>query len=81
MKISDIILESILFESQGGVSKRWLESQKTPIFFLDKTGNRFHFENLVLLPLDSPVVPVEQLEQELEDVVGQLHLRPSHGFR
>lgn len=75
MKISDIILESILFESQGGVSKRWLESQKTPIFFLDKIGNRFHFENLVLLPLDAPVVPVEQLEQELEDVVGQLKFR------
>ena len=74
MKITDI-LESTLLESRGGVSKRWLESQKTPIFFLDSAGNRYTFENLVLLPNQEPVVPVEQLEQELEDTVGQLKFR------
>jgi hypothetical protein len=73
MRISDIILESTLFESQGGISKRYLESQKTPIFFLDRAGNRYQFENLALLPNQAPVVPVEELEQELEVTVGQLN--------
>lgn len=71
MKIKDI-LESRLDESQGGVSKRWLESQKTPIFFLDRSGNRYQFENLVLLPNQSPVLPVAELALELETVLGQL---------
>lgn len=74
MKITDI-LESILVESQGGVSKRWLESQKTPIFFLDRAGNRYQFDNLILLPNQVPVLPVAELELELETTIGQLKFR------
>jgi hypothetical protein len=74
MKIRDI-LESTLFESQGGVSKRYLESQKTPIYFLDSSGNRYTFENLVLLPAEAPAVPVDQLAQELELAVTQLKFK------
>lgn len=75
MKITDIILESTLVESQGGISKRWLESQKTPIFFTDKSGNRYQFENLVLLPNQTPNAPVELLAQELETALGQLKFK------
>lgn len=69
MKIFEVLS---LTESQGGIAKRWLESQKTPIFFLDKSGNRYTFENLVLLPNQSPNLPIPQLAQELEDTIGQL---------
>jgi hypothetical protein len=75
MKINDVISESVLAESQGGVSKRWLESQKTPIFFLDRAGNRYQFENLILLPNQAPVLPIAELELELETAVGQLKFR------
>jgi hypothetical protein len=74
MKIIDI-LESSLFESAGGISKRWLESQKKPMFFTDKAGNRYQFENLVILPLESPVLPMAELEQELANAVTQLKFR------
>jgi hypothetical protein len=74
MKIRDI-LESTLLESQGGIAKRWLESQKTPIFFVDSNGNRYQFDNLVLLPNQHPNLPIEQLALELETTLGQLKFR------
>lgn len=75
MKICDILESTVLVESQGGIAKRWLESRKNPIFFLDKSGNRYQFENLVLLPGQAPNAPVELLAQELETVLGQLKFR------
>ena len=76
MKISDIILESVLNESAGGISKRWLESQKKPMFFTDKNGNKYQFENLIILPHETPVLPIAELEQELLDAITQLKFRP-----
>lgn len=75
MKITDIILESTLNESAGGISKRWLESQKKPMFFTDTAGNRYQFENLIILPQEVPVAPVAELEQELLNVITQLKFR------
>jgi uncharacterized protein YpmS len=71
MKISDI-LESTITEAQGGMSKRWLESQTTPIVFADATGMTYTMDNLVLLPNQAPALPIGELVQELEDSAGQL---------
>lgn len=71
MKIFDI-LESTITEAQGGMSKRWLESQTTPIVFADSTGMTYTMDNLVLLPNQAPALPIAELVQELEDSAGQL---------
>ena len=44
------ILNNALTESAGGMSKRWLESQKSPVYFLDDQGNRYTIHNLLLFP-------------------------------
>lgn len=64
-----------LMEAAGGMSKRWLESQQSPIYFLDAQGNRYTIDNLVLFPLEQPFLPVNELGQELENTIGQMGLK------
>lgn len=61
-----------LVESAGGMAKRWLESQRSPIYFLDAQGNRYTIDNLLVLPDQVPAAPVEQLGTELETVIKPL---------
>jgi hypothetical protein len=68
------LLDSILTEAAGGMSKRWLESQQSPIYFLDAQGNRYTIDNLVLFPLEQPVLPVAELGVEVEDTITQMGL-------
>jgi hypothetical protein len=70
------LLDSILNESAGGMSKRWLESQQYPIYFLDAEGNRYTIDNLLLFPTQSPSAPIEELGDELEKSITQLGLGP-----
>lgn len=63
-----------LMEAAGGMSKRWLESQQSPIYFLDAQGNRYTIDNLVLFPLQQPVLPVDELGVEVEDTITQMGL-------
>jgi hypothetical protein len=68
------VLDNVLAEAAGGMSKRWLESQQSPIYFLDAQGNRYTIDNLVLFPLEQPVLPVAELGAELEDFISQMGL-------
>jgi hypothetical protein len=68
------LLDSVLNEAAGGMSKRWLESQQSPIYFLDARGNRYTIDNLVLFPLEQPVLPVAELGVEVEDTITQMGL-------
>jgi len=68
------LLDSVLTEAAGGMSKRWLESQQSPIYFLDAQGNRYTIDNLVLFPLEQPVLPVAELGAEVEDTITQMGL-------
>ena len=68
------LVENLLDEAAGGMSKRWLESQQSPIYFLDAQGNRYTIDNLVLLPTESPVLPVQELGAELETVIKPMGL-------
>ena len=68
------LLDTILVEAAGGMSKRWLESQQSPIYFLDAQGNRYTIDNLVLFPLEQPFLPVAELGAELEDFISQMGL-------
>ena len=61
-----------LVESAGGMAKRWLESQRSPIYFLDAQGNRYTIDNLLVLPDQVPAAPVEQLGTELETAIKPL---------
>ena len=63
-----------LMEAAGGMSKRWLESQQSPIYFLDAQSNRYTIDNLVLFPLNSPVLPIAELGAELEDSIQDMGL-------
>jgi hypothetical protein len=68
------LLDNLLTEAAGGMSKRWLESQQSPIYFLDAQGNRYTIDNLVLFPLEQPVLPVAELGVEVEDTITQMGL-------
>lgn len=68
------LLDNVLTEAAGGMSKRWLESQQSPIYFLDAQGNRYTIDNLLLFPLDQPFLPVTELGAELEDSISQMGL-------
>ena len=68
------VLDNVLAEAAGGMSKRWLESQQSPIYFLDAQGNRYTIDNLLLFPLEQPVLPVAELGEELEDSISQMGL-------
>ena len=68
------LLDSVLTEAAGGMSKRWLESQKSPIYFLDRQGNRYTIDNLVIFPNQVPALPVAELGMELEDAMKKLGL-------
>ena len=68
------LLDNVLTEAAGGMSKRWLESQQSPIYFLDAQGNRYTIDNLVLFPLEQPVLPVTELGIEVEDTIAQMGL-------
>ena len=68
------LLDNVLAEAAGGMSKRWLESQQSPIYFLDAQGNRYTIDNLVLFPLEQPFLPVAELGAELEDSISQMGL-------
>jgi len=68
------LLDTILVEAAGGMSKRWLESQQSPIYFLDAQGNRYTIDNLLLFPLEQPFLPVAELGAELEDSISQMGL-------
>ena len=68
------VLDNVLAEAAGGMSKRWLESQQSPIYFLDAQGNRYTIDNLVLFPLEQPFLPVAELGAELEDFISQMGL-------
>lgn len=63
-----------LMEAAGGMSKRWLESQQSPIYFLDSQGNRYTIDNLVLFPLQQPFLPVAELGAEVEDSIKAMGL-------
>jgi hypothetical protein len=71
MKISDVI-KLALSESQGGIAKRWLESQKTPIFFTDSNNNRYTIDNMIVFPLKVPVLPIEELGPEVEETITKM---------
>jgi hypothetical protein len=68
------LLDSVLTEAAGGMSKRWLESQQSPIYFLDAQGNRYTIDNLILFPLEQPALPVAELGVEVEDTITQMGL-------
>ena len=68
------LLDTVLTEAAGGMSKRWLESQQNPIYFLDQEGNRYTIDNLLLFPAESPSAPIEELGTELENSITQLGL-------
>jgi len=68
------VLDNVLAEAAGGMSKRWLESQQSPIYFLDAQGNRYTIDNLLLFPLEQPFLPVAELGAELEDSISQMGL-------
>jgi hypothetical protein len=68
------LLDNVLAEAAGGMSKRWLESQQSPIYFLDAQGNRYTIDNLVLFPLEQPFLPVAELGVEVEDTIAQMGL-------
>ena len=68
------LIDSVLTEAAGGMSKRWLESQQNPIYFLDQEGNRYTIDNLLLFPAESPSAPIEELGTELENSITQLGL-------
>lgn len=68
------LLDNILSESAGGMSKRWLESQTSPHYFLDSQGNRYTIDNLLLFPQQEPNAPVMELGQELEAAIAPLGL-------
>lgn len=75
------LLDNVLAEAAGGMSKRWLESQQSPIYFLDAQGNRYTIDNLLLFPLEQPFLPVAELGAELEDSISQMGLtRPNITF-
>lgn len=68
------LFDSLVIEASGGMSKRWLESQQSPIYFLDSQGNRYTIQNLVLFPQDEPFLPMQELGQELGDSLRQQRL-------
>ena len=68
------LLDNILTESAGGMSKRWLESQKSPIYFLDAKSNRYTINNLLIFPDQEPSAPIEQLGTELESSITAMGL-------
>ena len=68
------LLDNLLTESAGGMSKRWLESQKSPVYFLDPQGNRYTIDNLLIFPNQVPALPVAELGIELEDAMKELGL-------
>jgi hypothetical protein len=68
-------LLDMLTEAAGGMSKRWLESQQNPIYFLDAKGNRYTINNLLLFPAETPTTPVAELNAELENSITQLGLK------
>lgn len=69
------LLENLLGEAAGGMSKRWLESQQSPIYFLDAQGNRYTIDNLVLFPLEQPALPVAELGSEVDTTIKQMGLK------
>jgi hypothetical protein len=72
------LIDQLLVEASGGMSKRWLESQQSPIYFLDSQGNKYTIQNLVLLPDQAPAAPVEQLGAELDTAIRQLGFKQSN---
>ena len=72
------LIDQLLVEASGGMSKRWLESQQSPIYFLDSQGNKYTIQNLVLLPDQAPSAPVEQLGAELDTAIQQLGFKQSN---
>ena len=68
------LLDNVLSESAGGMAKRWLESQRRPIYFLDAEGNRYTIDNLLVFPDQVPAAPIEQLGAELETAITPLGL-------
>jgi hypothetical protein len=69
------LLDNLLTEAAGGMSKRWLESQQSPIYFLDAQGNRYTIDNLVLFPLEQPALPVAELGVEVDNTITQMGLK------
>jgi len=69
------LLDNILAESAGGMSKRWLESQTNPHYFLDSQGNRYTIDNLLLFPQQEPSVSIADLGAELENAIRPLGLK------
>ena len=72
------LIDQLLVEASGGMSRRWLESQQSPIYFLDSQGNKYTIQNLVLLPDQAPSAPVEQLGAELDTAIQQLGFKQSN---
>ena len=68
------LVKNLLSEAAGGMSKRWLESQQSPIYFLDAQGNRYTIDNLLLFPLEQPFLPVAELGTELQNSISQMGL-------
>lgn len=67
MRITDI-----LFESQGGIIKRWYESQQNPIYFRDRAGNNYTIANIVQFPQQETVLPINDLLLEVQAAVEQM---------
>lgn len=68
------IIDNVINEASGGMAKRWLESQKSPIYWLDAQGNRYTIDNLVLLPEKTPSLPAADLQTEIENSAQALGL-------
>ena len=68
------LIDSVLTEAAGGMSKRWLESQQNPIYFLDEKGNRYTIDNLLIFPAETPSASIEELGTELENSITELGL-------
>lgn len=70
MRITDI-----LHESQGGIIKRWYESQQNPIYFRDSAGNNYTIDNVIQFPQKDPVLPINDLLLEIQTATEQLGIR------
>ena len=76
MRFSEILEHIQLLEAQGGMAKRYLETQKgQAINFVDNQKNRYTIANVTVFPDASKAnIPVSELGQLLKDVAKKLKI-------
>jgi len=76
MRFSEILEHIQLDEAQGGMAKRYLETQKgQAINFVDAQKNRYTIANVTVFPdASTPNIPVSDLGQLLKDTAKKLKI-------